>query len=267
MIDFKNGKKYIIGLVHLLPLPGTPFYEDGSLDRIIEKAVADANALVRGGADGCLIQTVDRAYSNGDDADYARVSAITLVTQAVKKAVPESFLVGVQLMWNCITPSIAVAKVCGADFVRCTALVGTCDSPYGTVEAQPLKVQEYRRKLNAMDVTLIAEIQGYHFKGDGDQIKELCSRAYFATYAGADAVEIVDKDEEKNNAMAKALKGMGVPVVLGGSTNAENVARRMQHADMALVGSCFEKKGWGGAIDEEAVRTYMESFRKGAENK
>lgn len=264
MIDFKNGKKYIIGLVHLLPLPGTPFYEANSQEKIIEKAVSDALALVRGGADGCLIQTVDRAYSNLDDTDYARVAAMTLAVQAVKKAVPADFLVGVQLMWNCITPSIAVAKVCGADFVRCTALVGVSDSPYGTVEAQPLKVQEYRKKLDAMDITLIAEIQGYHFQGDGDAIKDLCSRAFFATYAGADAVEIVDKDEEKNNRMAEALKKMGVPVVLGGGTNAENVARRMQFADLALVGSCFEKKGWGGRIDEEAVRTYMEAFRKGA---
>lgn len=263
MIDFKNGRKYIIGLVHLLPLPGTPFYQQGTQETIIEKAVSDALALVRGGADGCLIQTVDRAYSNLDDTDYARVAAMTLVVQAVKRAVPQDFLVGVQLMWNCITPSIAVAKVCGADFVRCTALVGSSDSPYGTVEAQPLKVQEYRKKLEAMDVSLIAEIQGYHFQGDGDAIKELCSRAYFATYAGADAVEIVDKDEEKNNRMAEALHRMGVPVVLGGGTNAENVARRMKFADMALVGSCFEKKGWGGAIDEDAVRMYMKAFKEG----
>ena len=264
MIDFKSGKKYIIGLVHLLPLPGTPFYKDGSQEAIIEKAVSDALALVRGGADGCLIQTVDRAYSNLDDTDYARVAAMTLAVQAVKNAVPSDFIVGVQLMWNCITPSIAVAKVCGADFVRCTALVGVSESPYGTVEAQPLKVQEYRKKLDAMDITLVAEIQGYHFQGSGDEIKDLCSRAFFATYAGGDAVEIVDKDEEKNNRMAEALHKMGIPVVLGGGTNAENVARRMKYADMALVGSCFEKKGWGGAIDEEAVRTYMKAFREGA---
>lgn len=260
MIDFSNGKKYIIGLVHLLPLPGTPFYESDSLPKIIDKAVADACALARGGAHGCLIQTVDRAYSNADDTDYARVAAITLVTQAVKQAVPQGFLVGVQLMWNCITPSLAVAKVCGADFIRCTALVGVSESPYGMVEAQPLKVQEYRRKIDAMDVAMIAEIQGYHFKGEEDELKELRSRAYFAKYAGATAVEVVDKDEEKNNRMAQAIQKMGIPVVLGGSTNAENVARRMRYANMALVGSCFEKKGWGGMIDENAVRTYMDAF-------
>ena len=262
MIDFSKGRKYIVGLVHLMPLPGTPFYQKESLQENIKKAVADACALARGGAHGCLIQTVDRAYDAKDDADYARVAAMTLIVQAVKKAVPADFLVGVQLMWNCITPSLAVAKVCAADFVRCTALVGVSDSPYGMVEANPLKVQEYRQRLHAMDVSLIAEIQGYHFKGEGDELKELCSRAYFATYAGGDAVEIVDKDEEKNNRMAKAIKDMGIPVVLGGGTNAQNVQRRMRYADMALVGSCFENKGWGGAVDEDAVRAYMHSFNQ-----
>ena len=261
MINFASGEKYIIGLVHLLPLPGTPFY-GGELQPIIDKAVQDASALYRGGAHGCLIQTVDRAYSNTDDTDYARVAAITLVVNAVKQAVPTSFLVGVQLMWNCITPSLAVAKVCGADFIRCTAMVGVSESPYGMVEAQPLKVQEYRRKIGASDVTMITEIQGYHFKGETDELKELTNRAFFAQYAGADAVEIVDKDEEKNNRMAQAVQKMGIPVVLGGSTNAENVCRRMRYANMALVGTCFEKKGWGGEIDEDAVRTYMESFAR-----
>lgn len=261
MIRFDDGKKYIIGLVHLMPLPGTPFYE-GNLTSVIDKAVRDATALSRGGAHGCLIQTVDRAYSNEDDTDYARVAAITLVVNAVKQAVPASFLVGVQLMWNCITPSLAVARVCGADFIRCTAMVGVSESPYGMVEAQPLKVQEYRHKIDAADVTMITEIQGYHFKGETDELKELTDRAFFARYAGADAVEIVDKDEEKNNRMVQAVRKLGIPVVLGGGTNAENVCRRMRYANMALVGSCFEKKGWGGEIDEEAVRTYMESFAR-----
>lgn len=262
MLDFRTGQKYIIGMVHLLPLPGTPFYKEDSLEQIIEKAVADASALSRGGAQGCLIQTVDRVYTNTDDTDYARVAAMTLVVDAVKKALPADFIIGVQLMWNCITPSLAVAKICGVDFVRCSVLVGTSDSPYGTVEGQPLLVQEYRQKLNAMDISLIVEIQGYHFQGSSDMLKEICSRAYFATYAGADAVEIVDSDEEKNNAMAKAIREMNIPVVLGGGTNVENVKRRMQYANAAFVGSHFQNKNWGGAIDENAVKAYMEALHR-----
>lgn len=265
MLDFGQGQKYVIGMVHLLPLPGTPFYVEHSLDQIIEKAVQDALALSRGGAHGCLIQTVDRVYSNTDDTDYARVAAFTLVVQAVKKAVPADFLIGVQLMWNCITPSLAVAKVCEVDFVRCSVLVGTSDSPYGVVQGQPLLVQEYRRKLNAQNISLVAEIQGYHFQGSADLLGEISSRAYFAMYAGADAVEIVDKDEEKNNLMAKTLQDLGIPVVLGGGTTAENVQRRMHYANAVFVGSHFQNKAWGGAIDETIVKNYMQAFKQGTD--
>ena len=260
MIDFRSEEKYIFGLVHLLPLPGTPFYKDDSLGQIIEKAVRDALALSRGGAHGCLIQTVDGVYTNTDDTDPARIAAMTLIVDAVKQVVPADFLIGVQMMWNCITPSLAVAKICGVDFIRCSVLVGASDSPYGPVTGQPFLVQEYRKKLNASDISLIAEIKGYHFKGEGETVEEVCSRAYFATYAGADAVEIVDADEEKNGLMAKAIRDMGIPVVLGGGTNSENVQRRMEFANAAFVGSHFQNKDWGGAIDEEAVKAYMEAL-------
>ena len=77
--DSLGKKKVVIGMVHLLPLPGTPFYQEGTLEQTIENAVADATALYEGGADGCLIQTVDRVYPARDEADYARVAAMATI--------------------------------------------------------------------------------------------------------------------------------------------------------------------------------------------
>jgi predicted TIM-barrel enzyme len=51
--DTLGKKKVVIGMVHLLPLPGTPFYQEGTMEQTLEKAVADATALYHGGADGC----------------------------------------------------------------------------------------------------------------------------------------------------------------------------------------------------------------------
>ena len=60
--DDLNGKKLVIGLVHLLPMLGTPLYEDGNMDKMTEKAIADCKTLKENGADGGLIQTVDVFY-------------------------------------------------------------------------------------------------------------------------------------------------------------------------------------------------------------
>lgn len=78
-------RKTVLGMVHLPPLPGTPFHENGSLGQIIDTAVGSAVALAEGGADGCLVQTVDRVYHPGEDSDPARTAAMA---RSLLKSVP-----------------------------------------------------------------------------------------------------------------------------------------------------------------------------------
>lgn len=159
----KKGHKLIIGCIHLLPMPNTPYYEKGNLEKSIEKAVKDARTLKENGADGCIIQNVDGIFPPTDDTDYVKVACMASIGTLVRNEVGENFIVGVQIMWNSITPSLAAAKACGADFTRCSALTGSSPSPYGTIEANPMKVMNYRRYIDAENVALIAEISGYHF--------------------------------------------------------------------------------------------------------
>ena len=254
-----QGKKYVVGLVHLKPLPGTPLFQEGDFELSMEKAIKDTQALLDGGADGCLLQSVDRIYHSSDDTDYARVSAMALITHEVKKLIGKrDFKIGLQLMWNCITPSLAIAKVCGADFTRCSCMVGSTPSPFGMINADPLKIQNYRKYINAQNVAMIAEIQGYHFKGDydPDTIRNL---AHSAKNCGADAVEVMHKDEDLNNRIVRDIKSVkgSLPVVLGGGTDLSNVKSRMKDADMALVGSCFQGGNWGANIDSSIVKEYV----------
>jgi len=254
-----KGKKYVVGLVHLKPLPGTPLFQEGDFELSMEKALKDTKALIDGGADGCLLQSVDKIYPSSDDTDYARVSALAIITHEVKKLVGNNdFRIGVQLMWNCITPSLAIAKVCGADFTRCTCMVGSTPSPFGVINADPLKIQSYRKYIGAQNIAMIAEIQGYHFKGEYDS-EAIRTQASYARNTGANAVEVMHKDEELNNRIVHDIKSMknSLPVVLGGGTDLSNVTRRMKEADMALVGSCFEKGDWGGYIDLKTVKEYV----------
>ena len=65
----RSQKRTIIGMVHLPPLPDTPFYEEGGYEKALQKAVGDATALYRGGAGGCLVQTIGRVSPTGDEAD------------------------------------------------------------------------------------------------------------------------------------------------------------------------------------------------------
>lgn len=258
IFDNLGKKKLVFGLIHLKPLPGTPLYQEGLFEESLEKAVKDAKSLHEGGADGCLVQTVDRIYPSTDDADYARVSAIAIITHAVKQVTGPEFHVGAQIMWNCITPSLGVAKAAGASFTRATALIGTTTSAYGIINANPLKVQNYRKLIGAQEVGIISEIQGYHFDWVGGDLP-IEQRARMAMTVGANAVEVMHGDEDKNNAMVTQIKNMdpNIPVILGGKTNLENVRSRLSLADGALVGSCFEGGNWGKEIDKNIVKEYV----------
>lgn len=254
-----NNEKLILGLIHLRPMPGTPFYQEGDYEASIKKAVKDAKALENGGASGCLIQTVDKVYPTGDDSDYVRAACLSVIASEVKRAVGSDFKIGVQLMWNCITPSLAVAKSVQADFTRCTALVGQTASPFGgVINADPLKVLEYRKKIDAESVNLLAEIAGYHFHGGYDK-EALLSRVASAVMVRADAVEIMSKDEELNNRMEQDIRGAypDLPIILGGGTDVASARSRLRNADGALVGRCFEGENWGEGIDESIVAAYM----------
>lgn len=258
-----KNEKLIFGLIHLRPMPGTPFYKEGDYEDSIRKSVRDAKALENGGASGCLIQTVDKVYPTGDDSDHVRATCLAVIAAEVKRAVGPDFKVGVQLMWNCITPSLAAARAVSADFTRCTALVGQTESPFGgMVYGDPLGVLEYRRKIGAEKVELLSEVAGYHFHGGYDR-EALLSRVASVAMVRADAVEIMSKDEELNNRMERDIRSAypDMPIILGGGTDVESAGSRLRYADGALVGRCFEGCNWGEGIDEKIVAEYMKEVR------
>jgi membrane complex biogenesis BtpA family protein len=256
--DALGREKVVIGLVHLSPLPGTPFYREGSLEQTLREAVADATALYRGGADGCLIQTVDRVYPAGDEADYARVAAMATIVRAVAEATGPEFQLGVQIMVNALKASVAVAKVCGGSFVRCAALVGATVSAAGLVQANPHDVLSYRAQIGAQHIKLIAEVHSRHFRWLGEQAPAEVAR--MAARVGAAAVEVAHPDEATNAQLVRQIKQAlpRLPVILGGYTTHDNVARRLAEADGAFVGTCLKAERGDGRVDVERVRAYVD---------
>jgi membrane complex biogenesis BtpA family protein len=256
-------RKAVLGMIHLRPLPGTPFYEDGSFEETLRIAVQSARALYVGGADGCLVQTMDRVYSAGEDSDPARTTAMGLIVNAIVAETGEGFQVGVQLMRNALKASLAVAKVAGGSYIRAGALVGATLTASGMVEANPLEVMEYRNKINAQKVKIIAEVDSMHFTWFGEN-KPTAQVARQAHYVGADAVSLGHSDEATTLKMIASVRQEvpGLPVILAGHTNHDNAARLLAAADGAFVGTCLEAGGWGGRIDVDQVKAYMDIVRR-----
>ncbi|CRK61875.1 Similar to photosystem I assembly BtpA [Alloactinosynnema sp. L-07] len=257
-----GARKLVLGMVHLPPLPGTPFHDDGTLGEIVDTAVASAAALRDGGADGCLVQTVDRVYSVDDDADPARVAAMSLVVRAVADATGEGFAVGAHMLRNAVRASLAVAKVAGGSFVRVGAIIGQTMTAQGLVAPDPMRIMAYRNQIGARDIRVIADIDSMHFRWHGAD-RPVGDIARNAVAVGADAVCLGHPDERRTLDTIEAVRAAtpATPVILAGHTTHENVARLLPHADGAFVGSCLESGGWGGRIDGEKVKRFVDAVR------
>jgi len=54
-LTFQSNRKLFIGVIHLLPSPGSPRW-GGNMEAVLRRAVADARAYERGGADAVVIE-------------------------------------------------------------------------------------------------------------------------------------------------------------------------------------------------------------------
>ncbi|MCD0451621.1 hypothetical protein LO762_20835 [Actinocorallia sp. API 0066] len=262
MATSRRPGKVCYGVIHLGPLPGTPFYVPGSFDRVVADALGSALALHEGGAHGCLVQTADRVYSTRDEADPARIAAVSLIVRAIAERTGGGFRVGVQIMRHATRASLAVAKLAGGGFVRAGALVGATMSNHGLVNAEPADVMAYRRTIDAWDVELVADVDSTHFQWFGGG-KPTADVARAARLVGADAVCLGGPDEERTLATLAAVRAAvpGLPLFLAGHTTHENARRLLAGADGAFVGGCLTDDGWNGPIRAEKVAAYMEIVR------
>jgi predicted TIM-barrel enzyme len=185
-----------------------------------------------------------------------------LIVQAIAQESGDDFQVGVQLMRNALKASFAVAKVAGGSFIRAGAVVGSTLSDDGMITANPIEVMEYREKIKAGSVKMIADIHSMQFRWFGEpKPVELVAKA--AQKVGADAISLGDPDEQKTLALISSVRESlpDVPIILAGYTNHDNVKRLLAAADGAFVGTCIEQGGWGGQIDVERVKAYVDIVR------
>jgi predicted TIM-barrel enzyme len=119
----------------------------------------------------------------------------------------------------------------------------------------------YRAQIGAQAIKLIAEVNSRHFRGLGDQATADIAR--MAARVGADAVEVAHQDEATNARLVQEIKQVmpHLPVILGGHTTHDNVARRLASADGVFVGACLKSERWDGRVDVERVRAYTDIVR------
>ena len=89
LTDLFPAPKPVIGMVHLWPLPGAPGYSGYGMQVIIDHALRDAEALLKGGVDGLAVENMwDLPYYVGNDVKPEAMTAHAVAAAEVVKNLP-----------------------------------------------------------------------------------------------------------------------------------------------------------------------------------
>jgi membrane complex biogenesis BtpA family protein len=247
--------KPIIGMISLPPLPGYPAFH--TLDHLIEAALADLEALERGGANGVLIEN-DFDQPHTLVGGPAIIAAMTRVTREVtaRSQIP----VGVQVLLNDWRASLAIAAAANAQFVRLDFFVDRVQIKAGVIEPEPEAIIAYRQNIRAEHILLLTDIQvKYSTLIDGP--KPLSHSAREAAAAGADALVVTGpatgigpRPEDLRDARVGET-----PILIGSGLTPDNAATLLPLANGAIVGT-FVRSGPDSSdrIVESQVRELMQ---------
>lgn len=255
---FQTISKPVIATLHLRALPGSPSYQGGGLDRVIESAASDGAALAAGGVDAICIQ-------NNQDWPPAveRAETIAYMTRIATEMRRDlgAMPLGVSILPNGTESALAVAHAVLAAFVRIKVYVGAVVAFGGIIEGTAYAAQSFRARMGAEDIQIAADVYDRSSSPLGTMpIEEAAVQASGHGMAGA--LVVTGTSVEESLARVRRVKPRvgNTPVYVGGGTTHENVRRFLAEFDGVIVGHTLKRdKESGGGVDVARVREYMEA--------
>jgi hypothetical protein len=250
-------ERTIIGMVHLPPLPGSPRW-DGSMTGVTAWALADARALVEGGADALLVENFGDAPFTPGRVEPATVAAVTAVAAEIRRALPTTPL-GINVLKNDARAALGVAAAVGAEFIRVNVHAGAVLADQGIVHSDAYGTLRDRRLLG-VDVRIFADVGGKHAVPLGPTDLEQTARDL--VHRGlADALVVSGAATGQVTALADVKRVRSavpdVPILIGSGVTAETAAELLSVADALIVGTSVKR---GGDVRLPVERTRVEKL-------
>ena len=252
-------QKVIIGMVHLLPLPGSPRY-NGDLDAVYDAAIKDLKALEKGGAGAVIIE-------NFGDVPYAAenelINKIAFATMVARLRNQTSLPVGINYQFNDVETEWAVAYSCDVDFIRCEVFAENRIGPNGLFIAAGPRLMRLKAHYNK-DVMILADANVKHTFALAEQPLDFTIESLIE--GGADGVIVtgittgVNPSVEDVQLVKKHAKDL--PVFLGSGINEKNVNEYLPYISGAIVGSSLKKDHIvENPVDMKNVKRFMSKIK------
>ena len=250
--------KPIVAMVHFLPLPGSSRYDPlGGVERIIDGAAKDIEALQEGGIDAVMFGNEgDRPYRT--KATNCQLSAMAAAIGRLRTLVKVPF--GVNYLWD-PAASVALAAATGASFVR-EIFTGVYASDMGVWAPDAATALEERARLGRSDLTVMYNINA-EFADPLDR-RPIALRARSAVFSSLADIVCVSGTMTGEGATTSDLRlvkeAVGkVPVFANTGVTIDTIKEILSIADGCVIGTHFKIDGdtWN-AVDPKRVSRFMD---------
>lgn len=252
--------KPIIGMVHFLPLPGSPLYDPKiTLKDIEEMALKDAMILQKLGYDGMI-------FSNEGDRPYLR--DVSKYTVAVMARLIEKITSKVKLPFGVSVladprAAVSVAEAVEANFVR-TFLSWVYVGDWGIVDPDAGELQRLRMAVHGK-AKVFANVSGHTSPLGNRSLGDITRGAVF--FGLADAICLAGTTAgvavSKEDILEAKANSAGKPVLVGTGVNINNIEEMLSLADGVIVGTSIKKDGYTfNSIDEDRAKMFLTKARE-----
>jgi len=252
----------LVGMVHLPALPGSPWW-GGSMERVLESAARDAEAILDGGMDGILVENFGDVPFHPGPVPPETLAAMTLAVTRVREVAGDR-PVGLNVLRNDARGGLGVAAATGATFLRVNVHTGTMFTDQGTLEGRAHETVRLRSTL-APKLLILADILVKHATppqgidpglAAGDLrhrgLADILLVSGARTGAATDPARVLAAKEAAPDA----------PVWVGSGLTPNNASRLMERAHGAIVGSSLQRDGRAGqGIEVSRVRKLVAAVR------
>lgn len=232
----------LVGMVHLLPLPGSPRF-GGSMAEVVDTAAKDARVLVDAGFPALMVENFGDAPFFAESVPPETIATMTVALTAIAHTnVP----LGVNVLRNDAKSALAIAAATGARFIRVNVLTGLMYTDQGPIIGRAAEVQRDRSRL-CPDVEVWADVMVKHATPPpGLETRQAVEDTIERGLADAIVISGAGTGTEPDLALARQIKDAmpdGTRVVVGSGASTDNLDELLAVADTFIVGTSIKVDG------------------------
>lgn len=261
---WSNVAKPVIGMLHLMPLPGAPLF-GGDIGKVRDLLLRDADALAEGGVDGLMIENFgDVPFYPGRVPAHV-VAHVTAMALEVRKRVGEKLPLGINVLRNDGLSALAVAHAVGAQYIRVNVLSGARVTDQGVIQGIAHDLLRERAALGATNtIKIFADVDVKHSAPLAarplvDEVDDTLERGLADALIVSGAGTGKATDPAHVAAVKKAASAHGsAPVFIGSGVLVKTVGDYFAHCDGFIVGTALKRDGVAAnEVDVARVRELM----------